>query len=365
MIPWLFQSSWKRSAVALLLLLALIVLLLGGYLKEVESANSRRVATFLQQLGVDDAAGLWALSVSQRDPSLFPLRDYSWLPQFIATHGETDVVSSQQRSELLELIRQSDLFVPARIVTLEYSAKLISQAFNLFRKKGLVEDSDVSIDLQQDLSRWHDGVELMESMLGGRVLIGELMRLNILEKILNRSHEWLNLDAPELARILETLARVQRPQASMARAIHIETLVQIEAFTDLFKQSAGSPSELPWSLLPSLDFQFFLDHTLRKNIDPFTPENLAWANHQGVLDPPFYAVISKMLMIPTVSMTSRATAGEDLLQLTRAAFECVLARKQGLEWQLPAGMSWVKDSKNVLQVVRAEGASGVLIAIPE
>ena len=363
LIRWLFASSWRRSALALLVLLGILIYLGLLYIDAIAIDNQRRIENYRQRVGGSTAAQLWALSVQQRDSKLFVLHDRSWVNQsdlfMLLSQQEETVqpagITPEQRQQLLEALRQSDLFRPPEV--LDFATPFVLTPILDVGRRWELPDSDDPLDQQQQVLRWHQGVEFVESLSGGGILIQELVRLNLLTSFVESSQRWLSLDdEQELVRVANTLARIEPPRQAIVRAIQIETLVALNAFGDLWGDNGDTKPLIPFCF----DLKYFLDRNVEWSLDPFDQDKIDLISEP----PPFYAPITSVMTLGYAGVLSRVHAVDSGLLATRAAFDAMIAKKRGQEWQPPEGIVRIVSSDGTVRIRATEGPEGTDIYLP-
>ena len=363
MIRWLFASSWWRSALALLVLLGIFIYLGLLYIDAIAIDNQRRIENYRQRVGGSTAAQLWALSVQQRDSKLFVLHDRSWVNQsdlfMLLSQQEETVqpagITPEQRQQLLEALRQSDLFRPPEV--LDFATPFVLTPILDVGRRWELPDSDDPLDQQQQVLRWHQGVEFVESLSGGGILIQELVRLNLLTRFVESSQRWLSLDdEQELVRVANTLARIEPPRQAIVRAIQIETLVALNAFGDLWGDNGDTKPLIPFCF----DLKYFLDRNVEWSLDPLDQDKMDLISEP----PPFYAPITSVMTPVYAGVLSRVHAVDSGFLATRAAFDAMIAKKRGQEWQPPEGIVRIVSSDGTVRIRATEGPEGTDIYLP-
>ena len=349
---------------ALVLLLSILLLLGFLYIESVNEDNLRRIDQYHQQVGASTAAQLWALSVERRDPKLFPLHDRSWInqsPLLFSLEDEEDPaqpagITAEQRKQIMEAVRASDSFRPPEVMDFETSfilAPILSVG-----KKWELPGFDDSLDEKQQLLSWRQGMEFVESLLGGGVLIQELCRLSLLDGFLESSQRWLNLDdEQELNRILITLARIEPPLQALVRAIQVETM----QILDFYGEELGREYFTAYLIPGCFDLKYFLDRNLEWSLNPHDQEEMALHSET----PPFYAPVSSVVKINFESVFNRTRVTDSLLLVTRAAFEAMLAKKREQEWQPPEGIERLEGPDGRVRIHVTDGPAGTDLYLPE
>ncbi|MEE2889193.1 MAG: hypothetical protein VX404_01990 [Planctomycetota bacterium] len=364
MIRWLLATRWKRSMLALLVLLGVLLLLGIFYIDAVNLDNHRRIEEYRQRLGGANAAEVWAVSLDRRDPQLFPLRDRSWIKQsdlimeLLRQEDENDVVALtiDQRQQIMEALRQSGTFHPPEVFDME-------TPFNLVEIMGIGRrwehsGSEDSLDQQQQLVRWHQGLEFVESLSGGGVLINELVRESLLKTFLQSAHKWLDLaDEQELLRVASTLSRIEPPRQALLRALQVETMVFLDLFSGELVEEYGDANL--WIPI-CFDLKYFLDHYPEWSLDPFDQDN--WAHLSE--PPPYYAPITSLLTPQYQSLLNRVTEIDAQLQALRAAFDAMISRKSGQQWQPPEGIERIVNEDGTVRIRVTGGPAGTEVYLP-
>ena len=365
MIRWLLATRWKRSLLALLVLLGVLLFLGNLYIDAVNLDNHRRIEEYRQRLGGANAAEVWAVSLDRRDPQLFPLRDRSWINQSDLImelsrqedeSPEVGALTIEQRQQIMEALRQSGTFHPPEVLDMETSFNHV-EILRIGRRWN-PPDSDDSLDQQQKLVRWHQSFEFAESFFGGGVLINELVRESLLKIFLQSSHNWLNLeDEQELARVASTLSRIEPPRQALARALQIETMYFLDFFSgELVDEYGGSNLWIPLCF----DLKYFLDHYLEWSLDPYDQDK--WARLSE--SPPFYAPVTSLLAPQYQSLLSQVTELDGQLLALRAAFDAMISRKNGQQWQPPEGIERVVDADGTVRLRFTGSPAGTDVYLP-
>ena len=232
MIRFLFRSSAKRSAVALLVLLVVVLLLGFLYIEAVNKSNLKRIEQYRQQVGALTAAELCALSLDRRDPKLFPLQDRSWVEQsdlvfslLESEESEQQIgLTSEQREQLISAVRSAKSYAPPEVLGLD--SPVIGAEINELARRRELPHHESALTEKQQLHRWYQGVEFVESLTGGAgLLIQEVLRVSLLPKFLKNSERWLLLDDDQqLSRIVLTLTQIEPPRQALIRVVRIEML---------------------------------------------------------------------------------------------------------------------------------------------
>ena len=352
----IFRRPWIRNSLAVLTLMVLLLFCGWIYLDAVRVSNLQKMGEYRQLLGAETAVELWAKSIEERDPALFQVHglnsisDLSLIHDQISDDQSSISLSDDQLRELLTLVRQSPVAKAPEHVELA----LASPVSPMIRLRLLIEACCRSGDdtrnmaigdkLDSDQERWLIGVELVESLGSGGLIIHEAIRTALLMMLLERGTELLGtLDLASLDRAESALARIELPWQGMARALQIETMWQFEG--DLIDYWGAT-----WYL--SLDFQCFLDRQIPISLDPTDPA----LQQKYIEDLPFYAFWTKMIVPPIANFLDSVRSVDVQFLALRSAFAATAARIRGVEWQPPDGVELIETSDGSPPRIHITGA---------
>ncbi|MDE0959481.1 MAG: hypothetical protein OSB09_01725 [Planctomycetota bacterium] len=341
----MFHQRWIRNVVALSAVLLVISFCFWAYMAAVSRGNQKRIESYRHQLGADSAGELYALSIEQRDPQLFELRDVGLLSDFqfivdqeieVRSNSEREggyTLTTNQLQEMLLQMRNSpqkqapeivDLTNPNMINSYRICVSLVGACCqSQGTSSGTLTGEQTLLAMKADQERWMIGVELIESVYSGGLLLDEMCRLSLLDLLLNRCIELISSADPDfLEQAAAILARIKMPTDGLVRALQIESLIVLDQI-----ESGGLPFTGPF------DLRYYLDRQIPIYLDPFG------ATMPGLGEPPFYAVLSRLTWRinheGTIAISRRAGAR---LRAVRGAVDATAARIRGEEWIPPAGV---------------------------
>ncbi len=343
----IFHSRWFRNLLALLSLTVILVGCLGLFMYAVGESNARRIDEYRLQLGVDTAAELWKTSITQRDAGLFELHDPMLLKELGPIEFKNVLLSDDQLMNFLSLVRQSGAPLVPESVDFEtivpiWRKELFGLIGNCCNSGAASSDLDSPARRISDQERWLMGVELAESLQSGGLLVQQLLRLALLEQLMERANEFLSSENPLFHdRAVEALARIETPLEGLARALQMETLMAL----DLDVNGVD-----PWSSV--FDLQCYLDLQVPFSLDPADPVNLQRLEQ----DIPFYAVVCRMLLPSLSGAVAHAQDADARLLALKSAFALSSARIRGEDWIVPDGVELIESSNSLTSRIHVKGA---------
>ena len=350
----IFQRRWFRNLLALLSLTVILVGCLGLLMYAVGESNARRIDEYRLHLGAETAAELWQTSITRRDPGLFELHDPVLLEELSSIEFKPAgnptgnvLLSDDQLMNFLLLVRDSRAPQVPESVDFEtmvpiWRKELFGLIGNCCNSGAASSDLDSPARQFSDQERWLMGVELAESLGSGGLLIQQLVRLALLEQLMERANELLSSENPHFHdRAVEALARVETPLEGVTRALQMETLMGL----DLVVNGVN-----PWS--STFDLQCYLDLQVPFSLDPTDPVNLQRLE-QGV---PFYAVVTGMIVPSLSGAVTRAENSDARLLALKSAFALLSARIRGEDWIAPDGVELLESSDSLTSRIHVKGA---------
>ena len=344
----------KKSLLALMSLLAVLVILSSWVVDSLRSQNLRRIDEFRRIVAAEGVTTFTTRVISERSPNLYPLHELSAVVlnfRLLPLHSAVEQTVAE-REELLDaaIAEFQDSPPPLAIQHDAGSMRFpwlldVLNAQNHWKKSA--EDHWKAGEFSRAIDRWQQILEINESLSVGGSGSCEVVRCYTIREF----NSWLveripKLTDADLEKCQSILSRIEPPGEGLARIVVEESLNLFERVQDLDPEDPL----LDESTFLALDVKAFLDRVLPWASAPGSEQGMASLRKPAPFWSPFVKFTGYTQVIEFVELEAAR------LKSLRHGLTAYLAMRQGDSWDPPAGIE-MKSSGGTIWI-HVTGASG-------
>ena len=345
----------KKSLLALMSLLAVLVILSSWVVDSLRSQNLRRIDEFRRIVAAEGFTTFTTRVISERSPNLYPLHELSAVVlnfRLLPLHSAFEQTVAE-REELLDAAFAAIQDSPPSLEIQHSDGSLrfprvmdILNALNHCIKSA--EDHWNAGESSRAIDRWQQFLEINESLSVGGSIKCETVRCAAIREF----NSWVveripKLTDADLEKCQSILSRIEPPGEGLARIVVEESLNLLERVQSL---DLEDPLLDESTMFLALDVKVFLDRVLPWAIAPGSEQGMASLRKPAPFWSPFVELTGFTQFIEFVELEAAR------LKSLRHGLTAYLAMRQGDSWDPPDGIE-MKNSGGTIWI-HVTGASG-------
>jgi hypothetical protein len=344
----------KKSLLALMSLLAVLVILSSWVVDSLRSQNLRRIDEFRRIVAAEGGTTFTTRVISERSPNLYPLHELSAVVlnfRLLPLHSAFEQTVAE-REELLDAAFAEFQDSPPPLAIQHDAGPMafpwlldVLKAGDHWKKSA--EDHWKAGEFSRAIDRRQQILEINESLSVGGSSSCEMVRCYTIREF----NSWLveripKLTDADLEKCQSILSRIEPPGEGLARIVVEESLNLFERVQDLDPEDPL----LDESTFLALDVKVFLDRVLPWASAPGSEQGMASLRKPAPFWSPFVKFTGYTQVIEFVELEAAR------LKSLRHGLTAYLAMRQGDSWDPPDGIE-MKNSGGTIWI-HVTGASG-------
>ena len=344
----------KKSLLALMSLLAVLVILSSWVVDSLRSQNLRRINEFRRIVAAEGGTTFTTRVISERSPNLYPLHELSAVVlnfRLLPLHGEQSATVAEREGLLDAAIAEFQDSPPPLAIQHDAGPMAFPWLLDVLKAgdhwKKSAEDHWKAGEFSRAIDRRQQILEINESLSVGGSSSCEMVRCYTIREF----NSWLveripKLTDADLEKCQSILSRIEPPGEGLARIVVEESLNLFERVQDLDPEDPL----LDESTFLALDVKVFLDRVLPWASAPGSEQGMASLRKPAPFWSPFVKFTGYTQVIEFVELEAAR------LKSLRHGLTAYLAMRQGDSWDPPDGIE-MKNSGGTIWI-HVTGASG-------
>jgi len=344
----------KKSLLALMSLLAVLVILSSWVVDSLRSQNLRRINEFRRIVAAEGGTTFTTRVISERSPNLYPLHELSAVVlnfRLLPLHDEQSATVAEREGLLDAAIAEFKDSPPPLAIQHDAGPMAFPWLLDVLKAgdhwKKSAEDHWKAGEFSRAIDRRQQILEINESLSVGGSSSCEMVRCYTIREF----NSWLveripKLTDADLEKCQSILSRIEPPGEGLARIVVEESLNLFERVQDLDPEDPL----LDESTFLALDVKVFLDRVLPWASAPGSEQGMASLRKPAPFWSPFVELTGFTQFIEFVDLEAAR------LKSLRHGLTAYLAMRQGDSWDPPDGIE-MKNSGGTIWI-HVTGASG-------